>query len=526
MSVKWQTREPVIFEVVTLNRQKVSTRAIARSLHISRNTVKKILEAHGEQREEGNVALVPPSPRLARPSKLDPFKSRVDALFQKYPDITSQRVLEILTDEGFDGGYTAVKKYVRKVRPKPRPKPSLETPQWGPGKMAESDWSPYDITYTTGQQEKLQVFSYVLPHSTRKFYQAFDSYDLHALMDGHAEAFQRFGGCAERCKYDGQAVVARWEGNQPLYNPRFLAFCAHYEMQPWALRGNPNIRPRVERSFWENERSFLNGREFHDREDFRQQMARWLDTIVDHRKRHGLTALDRFAEEAPHLRPLPRHPYDTARVVYRVCSIDGFVDWQGNRYAVPYDHVTDILPLRITQHELFIYAPEIRCIARHELAPRSAGLSLDPAGFHRPNPKSSAIDREQLRVAYEGMGPGGAEFFRTLSVSSSRQWARQARRILTLRQRFATQTLDQALQHACKFGALHFESVQRILEAQHSPRTLDEYVAEETRERLHRTLDAPRIEPRDLTEYDRIPGTTPPTKTARNDDPYDPGDER
>jgi len=31
---------------------------------------------------------------------------------------------------------------------------------------------------------------------------------------------------------------------------------------------------------------------------------------------------------------LPAHPYDTARVFYRVASIDGFVSFDGNRYYV------------------------------------------------------------------------------------------------------------------------------------------------------------------------------------------------
>jgi transposase len=521
MSAKWQSHEELVFEVVTLCRQKVPRRAIARALGVSRNTVRKILEVHEEHRDDGRAALVPQRPRLARVSKIDPFKPRVAELLAKYPDITAQRVLETLTEEGFSGAYTCVKKCLRKMRPKPKPKPSLETPDWGPGKMSESDWTPYDIVYTTGQHQRIQVFSYVLVHSTRKFYQAYESYDVHALMAGHDEAFQRFGGCAECCKYDGQAAVAQWEGNQPIYNPRFLAFCAHYEMRPWALRGNPNLRPRVERSFWECERSFLNGREFRDLEDFRRQLAHWLDTIVDHRKRHGVTALERFADELPHLLPLPRHPYDTARVVYRICSIDGFVDWQGNRYAVPYDHVTDILPIRITQRELFIYAPDIRCIARHELAPRGAGLPLDPEGFHRQNAKQAAVDREQLREVYEGMGSGAAEFFRCLSASPSKQWTRQARRILTLRQRFATDVMDRALERACRFGALHFESVQRILEACHPPRSLDEYVAAETRERMHHALDGHRIEPRDLAEYDRIPGATAALSTIHTDVPPD-----
>jgi len=80
----------------------------------------------------------------------------------------------------------------------------------------------------------------------------------------------------------------------------------------------------------------------------RRQLASWIDEIVDTRRLHKRTALERFAEEQAHLRPLPLHPYDTARVIYRVCGIDGFVAWDGNRYAVPYDHITDILPVRVT----------------------------------------------------------------------------------------------------------------------------------------------------------------------------------
>jgi hypothetical protein len=160
---------------------------------------------------------------------------------------------------------------------------------------------------------------------------------------------------------------------QPIHNPRFLAFCAHYEMRPWSQRGNPNLRPNVERSFWTHERSFLVGREFRDLDDFRAQLCAWLDGTVDQPRRHGRNVLERFAQEAPHLLPLPRHPYDTARVVYRVCNIDGFVEYGGNRYAVPYEHVTDILPLRITQHELFVYAADFKR-TRATSSPRRAAI--------------------------------------------------------------------------------------------------------------------------------------------------------
>jgi len=279
--------------------------------------------------------------------------------------------------------------------------------------MSENDGSPYNVTFANGHKEIIQAFSYVFVYSHRKYFGLYRHADLHALMDGHVQAFTCFEGCAATCIYDSQKnVVLRWEGQQPIYTPRFLAFTAYYEYRPRAVRGEPNAKPRVERSFWEAERSFLNGRTFLDFDDMRAQLAHWLDTIVDPRRRHGETSLDRFAREREHLVPLPRHPYDTARVVYRICTIDGFVAWEGNAYAVPYDHITDILPVRITQRELFVYAADLA-----------------------------------------------------------------------------------------------------------TPRSLDEYVAEQTVRRVADALGEARTTPRDLAEYDRLPGASQPSGAAHASDP-------
>lgn len=506
MTTTWRSREELVHQIVTLAADRMSRRAIARAVGVSRNTVKAILKLHAAERRAEHSALPAPTPKAPRPKKTDSFRNRIAELFVRYPDITAQRVFEILRADGFDGGYTAVKKHVRTLRAPRKPAPSLTAPSYGPGEMAESDWSPYTIDFTTGVRTEVQAFSYVLTYSPRKAYTIYPSCDLYALMDGHEQAFDRFKGLAQRCTYDSQKpVVLRWEGTQPIYNPRFLAFAAHYEFRPRAVRGDPNAKPRAERAFWDFERSFLNGRSFRDLDDMRAQLVDWLDGIVDPRRRHGHTCLERFAEEQPHLVALPRHPYDTARVVYRVCSIDGFVDWAGNRYAVPYNHVTDILPVRITQRELFVYAADLSCVARHELAPRGAGLKLDPAGLHPPPRGRSPVDLDQLAVAFDGLGPGGAAFFRLLSAGPPRVWGRQARCILVLRARYATEDLDAALAHAARFGALEHLVVARILEARSSPRTLDEYVAEDTAQRLEQSLGAQRAPSHDLTAYDRLP---------------------
>lgn len=512
MTAQWRTRDELTHQVVVLNKQGMSRRAISLALHVSRNTVKKLLRTHDRERDTGHTALPTPPVRAPRESKIDAHRPRVSELLASYPDITAQRVLEILKDEGFTGGYTGVKKHMRRVRPPPRPTPSLETPKFGPGEMAESDWSPYELTYTTGLTEILQIFAYVLVYSTRKSFSVFGSVDLFALMDGHERAFARFGGCAAACKYDSQKpVVLRWEGHQPIYNPRYLAFAAHYGIQPAAVRGKPNAKPRVERSFWEHERSFLNGRSFRDRNDFAAQLADWTDRVVDPRMRHGQSALDRFRDEAPHLLPLPKHPYDTARVAYRLCSIDGYVEWMGNRYAVPYDHVTDFLPLRVTQTELFIYGPNLACLARYELRPRGRGEKIDPLGLHPRPERQAAIDADKLRATFEQMGEGATTFLSQLcSAHTSRVWLHYARQILLLRARYDSADVDAALAHAARFGALDAPSVERILARRCPPRTLEEYVAEDTAKRIDDVLGPTVTRPRDLAEYDALPHATRP----------------
>jgi len=119
----WRNREELVHQLVTLARQGLSRRALSRALGISRNTVRVLLAAHSVQRETEVKALAPRRRRVPRASKVDAFNTRIDELLTRYPDITAQRVFETLRDEGFEGGYTAVKKRVRLLRPPPRPEP-------------------------------------------------------------------------------------------------------------------------------------------------------------------------------------------------------------------------------------------------------------------------------------------------------------------------------------------------------------------------------------------------------------------
>ena len=198
--------EEVAHDVVLLARQGMSRRAISRALKMSRNTVRKILAAQGKARAKEHSALEKRPPQKRR-SKLDAHRVKVDELLKEFPDITAQRVFEELKVASFLGGYTGVKRLVRVVRPRPAVTPSLETTTYGPGKMAENDWSPYRIKFTHAPERTMQGFSYALVNSHRKRYSFHERSDLHALMDGHVQAFTVLGGLAGRCK---TTTRSRW----------------------------------------------------------------------------------------------------------------------------------------------------------------------------------------------------------------------------------------------------------------------------------------------------------------------------
>jgi hypothetical protein len=191
-------------------------------------------------------------------------------------------------------------------------------------------------------------------------------------------------------------------------------------------------------------------------------------------------------------------------VLYRLCDLEGYIAWDGNWYSLPYEHVTDILPVRVTESEIFVYAADLKCIARHELRRKGAGEKAT-LKEHRPA-RIERTDMEQLRRAYESLGPPAAQFLAAMEKALPlKQAGYHARRILTLRERYDTVDVLAALAHAEAYGAFEQFAVSRILVARARPRRLDEYVTEATSKRLGHLIASSTTEPRDLAEYDELP---------------------
>jgi transposase len=384
-----QSREELEQRLVIMKPQEGwSIRALARNFAVSRNLVRRILRNHDNLRDQGHDILL--TDRRARPTKrskkLDPFEETIKRLLEKYPRITGQRLFEELSAAGYDGGISILRDRLRSLRPAPKKTPVIRF-ETGPGLQGQMDWSPYTIKFLKTGKATVQCFSYILGFSRRHFIDFTPRRDFFTLIRRHQDAFSHFTGTPAQCLYDSEkTVVLRWEAGRPVINPAFSGFATHYRIRPIICRrGRAETKGKIERPFQYVEGNLLCGREFQDLDDLRACARWWMreKSDIHLHETTGRPPLELFLEqELPALTGLPLHPYDCAEVALRVCDLEGCIEFETNRYPVPYEHVADILTMKATEHEILIYSPELDLIVRHERAPAGAKLSLDGAAVH------------------------------------------------------------------------------------------------------------------------------------------------
>jgi transposase len=508
-------------EIIRRWGEGASQRAIARLLGLSRPTVKLVLSRHEAERRGEK------SEPLRRPSLLDSYETVIGELVGRYPEITVTRLLEELRLRGFAGGYSILRDRMRQLRPRAT-RPPVVRFETAPGAQAQMDYSPYDIEFTEEGRRRVHAFSYVLGYSRRQYLRFVESQDFTTTIQQHVRAFEHLGGVAATCLYDNMKVVVTGHHNDvPIYNARFLSFATHYGYRPVACRPRrPQTKGKVERPFHYVEINLLNGRTFRSLAHLNEVTDKWLAEVADVRI-HAETRqspLQRHALEKPHLIPLPATHFETAQVVYRTATTEGFVVWKQNQYSVPWRYLGQLLPVRITPEEVIVYSPRLDGeIARHAVLPgtQSRQQRLDPA--HHPPPNDARQRVRVLRRRYEELGFTALRFLDGLIRAQHHHWD-QAQRVLGFLGIYSRADLLAALERAARYGAYSAASVERILASQSRPMShLERLATPGTAE----TPDAAgAIEPRSTGEYQPLLFEEPIDAPANETDAPQPDSER
>ncbi len=506
----------LVAKIVVLFHGGASVRRIALSLGVSRRTVQRALGQVEQARGAGPTERAPRS-TPARASKLDAYEPAITDLLARYPDISVRRIHEELRRLGFTGGYTVLSERVLRLRPTPvvAPVRRFET---APGEQAQMDYSTYDLDFTDDGRRRVHAFSYVLGYSRRQYLHFVESQDFATTAREHVRAFEHLGGVAATCLYDNmKVVVSGYDGDDPVYNPRFLAFAAHYGFRPIACRvRRPQTKGKVERPFGYVESSLLGGRTFRGLEHLNETAAWWLAEVADVRTHSQTRArpIDRHAEERPRLIPLPAQPYDAAEVVYRTVDAEGFVVYRQNFYSVPWRLIGQSVAVRVTEAEVVIHDQAFVAAARHRLFPRAAAGQRSHCHDHDPT-RDAQRRSEQLAEHFAAFGATGTRFLEGL-LAGHRSGKNQAERVLSLAAAYPRGDVLSALERAVRYGAFSLQAVQRILAARGRPKAPLDALADDHQSYLDRLLDGEPTPPRPTSDYQNLLGEGPHDDEATN----------
>jgi transposase len=398
-----------------------------------------------------------------RPSKLDAFKPQIVRILERHP-YTAAQVLQRLREQGYEGGYTILKNYVRQVRPPSRP--AYLTLHFDPGECAQVDWGHAGVVGVGNTRRRLSVFVMVLCYSRMLYVEFTLAQSMEQFLACHQNAFDYFGGSVNRVMVDNlkSAVLSHPAGQPAVFNPRYVDFANHYGFQIRACNvGAANEKGRVENGVRYVKSSFLNGLELDAFAPINPAARLWLDHVAQVRV-HGEThrrPIDLFDEERPKLSPLPSAPYDVG-LPRAVTATSRFrVALDTNRYSVPSEYAGARITLRVYPDKLLIYHQH-NIIAEHTRSYERRRDFLHP-DHERKLLAQRRRGREQLLLMQLMRISARAEAFIDGLQARRLNAPHHIRKIVALAEIYGHDELARAIDDALEYQAFSCEYIANIL---------------------------------------------------------------
>ncbi len=359
-------------EIYELKGKGRSIRGTADDLGISRVTVRKYVRSSGVPK---------PKPRARRGSKLDAYNEYIDVRLAEGLENCVVLLREI-RELGYEGGYTTLKDYVHPRRRPRQPKATVRF-ETGPGEQAQVDWGSVSYKGEDGRKHRMWAFVMVLGFSRAIYVEFVRRADVATFIRCHLNAFDYFGGVPRRCLYDNAKVVVLErddEGGDHEWNTRMLDFARRvgFELRlckPYRAQTKGKVEngvKYVKGNFWPSAR-------FVDDADLNRQALAWCGEIANEHV-HGTTGKVPKAMLGIERSSLGALPERSTLGVYlredRKVGRDGYVNWDGSRYGVPWTWSGSIVQVGVNAGMVEIWNGDERLAVHPRAHRRGQRLTL------------------------------------------------------------------------------------------------------------------------------------------------------
>ena len=408
-------------EIRQRHRNGESQRHIAKTMGISRNTVKKYCEGNSVPWErktpirESSVLTDEIVDFILKCLKED----KAEGLTKQRH--TAKRIYDRLVEElGFTGGESTIR---AKVHERKEAHPDAFVPlQFDPGEAMQGDWGEAKV-YIDGKRETINIFCARLCYSCRPIVLAYHRQNEESFLDAFVRVFEILGGVPSKVIFDnGRVAVKDGFGACARKQAGYTALSAHYAFD--AVFCNPaegHEKGLVEGLVgWSRRNILVPIPRVKDIEELNEHL---LSKCVAYEKHHvkGKPASvgEMFLTEQVNLHALPGYRFDTAKSINARVNAFSTVNFRTNSYSVPVRYVGDMVGIKGFPETIQVYyngeliATHKRCFGHRQkiyqlehylpLLERRGRAILDAAPVKQNVPPEVMEELRRMNGDYSGM---------------------------------------------------------------------------------------------------------------------------
>lgn len=469
-----------IREIVLQLRKEQSNRQIAEQLKVSRNTVKRYRRwaerqglLKGELPELGELQILLSETQSGNEppehvSKVAEYHETVEKMRREGTEVAA--ICERLRERGFEGSYSAVWRYVRRLEPK-TPDVTVRV-ECKPGEEAQVDfgYAGEMVDEETGKLRRAWAFVMTVSWSRHQYVEFVWDQKVATWLLLHRHALEYLGGVPKRLVIDNlKAGIIRACWTDPEIQQSYRECAEHYGFLIAPCRPyTPQHKGKVEQGGVHYvKRNFLGGRQATSLREANRAVLVWCETTAGLRT-HGTTKeqpLQRFEEvEQAELKPLPAEAYDMATWKVSKLHRDCYVVFENAFYSAPFRLVGQQLRVRGGSRTVRLYTQEYRLVATHERATQAGERLTNYAHLPPEKLPGLLLDREGCQVTANDIGPATAECVQRLLSDAAVERLPAVRTLLTLRDHFDDLRLEAACCRALRFDDVSYKTIQSILQ--------------------------------------------------------------